>query len=133
MLRTISHSRMVHVRFLEVYIHFALIYTTDHIFPILPIKYLINKYGNLTTPFKLARGTKTSVSNLRILFCPCVILKASACVDKKSLNMCYQAQKGFHVIFIGIPQHQKVYLVYVYTLCYIFERTNWRYNRGFTV
>ena len=27
--------------------------------------------------------------------------------------MCHHAQKGFHGIFFGIPQHQKGYLVYV--------------------
>ena len=31
-LRTIAHSLMVHVRVSEAYIHFALMYTTDHIF-----------------------------------------------------------------------------------------------------
>ena len=37
-LRTIAHSLMVHARFLEAYIHFVLMYTTYHIFPVLPIK-----------------------------------------------------------------------------------------------
>ena len=34
-------------------------------------------------PFKLATGTKPSVSHLRGLFCPCVVRKAMAHVDKK--------------------------------------------------
>ena len=50
MLRTVAHSLMVHARVPEVYIHLALIYTTDNIFPVLPIKDLINKYDNTTTP-----------------------------------------------------------------------------------
>ena len=41
-LRTISHYLMVHARVLEAYINFALMYTADHIFPVLTIKYLIN-------------------------------------------------------------------------------------------
>ena len=41
-LRTIAHSLIVHARFLEVYVHFLLMYTTDHIFPVLPIKYILN-------------------------------------------------------------------------------------------
>ena len=41
-LRTVAHSLMVHARVPEVYVHFALIYTTHHIFPVLPIKDLIN-------------------------------------------------------------------------------------------
>ena len=48
-------------------------YTADHIFPVLPIKYLINKYGKMTTPFKLATGMKPSVSHLSVLCCPCVV------------------------------------------------------------
>ena len=112
-LRTIAHSLMVHARVPEIYIHFALIYTTDHIFPVLPIKDLINEDGNQTTQYKLATGKKPSVSHLRVLFCPCVVRKATAHVETKTLNMLHQAQKYFRSIFVGIPQHQKGYLVYV--------------------
>ena len=41
-LSTIAHSLMVHARFLYAYINFELMYTTCHIFPVLPIKDLIN-------------------------------------------------------------------------------------------
>ena len=104
---------MVHARVPENYINLALMYTTDHIFPVLPIKYLINEDGDPTTPFKLATGTKPSVSHLRVLFFPCVVRKSTAHVETKALNMRHQAQKGFRGIFVGIPQHQKGYLVYV--------------------
>ena len=67
-LRTIEHSLMVHTRVLEEYIHFSLMYTTDHIFLVLPIKDLINEDGDPTTPFKLSTGTKPSLSHLRVLF-----------------------------------------------------------------
>ena len=59
-----AHSLMVHARVSEAYIHFALMYMTDHIFTVLPIKDLINEERELTTPFKLATGTKPSVSHL---------------------------------------------------------------------
>ena len=52
-LRTISHSLMVHTRLLEVYIHFILMYTKDHIFPVLPIKDIINEYRNPTIQINL--------------------------------------------------------------------------------
>ena len=74
---------------------------------------MINKEGDPTTPFKLATGTKPSVSHLRVLFCPCVVRKATAHVETKALNMRHQAQKGFCGIFVAIPQHQKGYLIYV--------------------
>ena len=39
--------------------------------------------------------------------------KATERVGKMALNIRHQAQKGFRGIFLGIPQHQKGYLVYV--------------------
>ena len=112
-LHTIAHSLMVHVRVSEAYIYFVLIYTTDHIFSILPIKDLINEVGNLTTPFKFSTGTKPLVSHLHVSFCPWIVRKATANVNKKELNMPHQALKCFRGIFVGIPQHRKGYLVYV--------------------
>ena len=104
---------MVHARVPEGYVHFALMYTTYHIFPVLPIKDLINKDGDPITPHELATGKKPSVSHLRVLFCPCVVQKATANVETKTLNMSHQAQKGFRGIFVVIPEYQKGYLVYV--------------------
>ena len=80
-------------------------YMADNIFPLLPIKYLINKYGESTTPFKLVTGTKSSVSHLLVLFFPCVVSKATAHFGTKALNMRHQSQKDFDGIFVGITQH----------------------------
>ena len=112
-LRTVPHALMVHARVLEVYVHFALMYTTDHIFPVIPIKDLINEDGDPTTPHKMTTGTKPSVSHLRMLFFPSVVRRAMAHVKTKTLNMRHQAHKWFRGIFVGIPQHQKGYPVYV--------------------
>ena len=112
-LRTVAHAPIVHARVPEVYVHFTLMYRTDHIFPVPPIKDLLNEDGDPTTPHKLATGTKPSVSHLRVLFCPCVLRKSMAHVETNSLNMPHQAQKGFCGIFVGIPEHQKGYLLYV--------------------
>ena len=60
-LRTIAHSLMVHNRVLEAYILFVLMDTIYQIFLVLPIKDMINKDDDPTTPFKLATGTKSSV------------------------------------------------------------------------
>ena len=88
-------------------------YTSYHILPILPIKDLINKDGNTITPCNLATGTRNSILHLSVLFCPCVVRKAITHAGTKALNMHHQAQNGLHSIFVGIPQHQKGYLVYV--------------------
>ena len=106
-LRTVAHALMVHARVPEVYVHFTLMYTIDHIFPVLPIKDLIKEDEDTTTPHKLATVTKPSVSHLCVLFCPCVVWKATAHVETKTLNMRHQEQKGFCGLFVGIPQHQK--------------------------
>ena len=73
----------------------------------------MNKDGDPTTQFKLDTGKKPLVSYLRLLFCLCVVLKDTAHVRTKALNMRHQAQKYIHGIFVGIPQHQKRYPVYV--------------------
>ena len=62
---------------------------------------------------KMVTGMKPSVSNLRFLFCPCIVRKEASHVDTKSLTVPRHSQKGFWGIFIGIPQHQKGYLIYV--------------------
>ena len=111
--RKIAHSLMVHARVSEASIRFVLMYMTDHISPVLPIKYLIYEDGETTTPFKLATCTKPSVSHLRVLFFPYVVRKSTAHVEKKPLSMRHQAQKGFCGIFVGISQHQKGYLLYI--------------------
>ena len=107
-------------------------YTTDHIFTVIPIKDLINEDGDPTTPYKLATGTKPSVSHLRVLFCPCVVRKATAHVETKTLNMRHQAQKGFCGIFVGIPQHQKGYLVYVPSTRKVILSYNVRFDESFS-
>ena len=50
-LRKIAHSLIVHVRVSEAYIHFALVYKTDHIFSVIPIKDMINEDVDPTTPY----------------------------------------------------------------------------------
>ena len=102
---------MVHSRVPEVYVHFALMYATYHIFLVLPMKELINEDGDPTTPRKMATGMKPSLSHLRVLFCQCVVRKDTAHVETKALNMRHQAQKGFRGIFVGSLEHQKGYVV----------------------
>ena len=67
---------------------------------------------------------------VHVLFCPCVVRKATAHVDTKTLNIRHQAQKGFGGIFVGIPEHQKGYRVYVlstrkviYSYYVVFEKS----------
>ena len=82
---------MVNARVSEAYINFAFMYMTDHIFTVLPIRDIINEDGDPKTPYKFATGTKPSVSHIRVLFCPCVVQKATAHVGTKALNMRHQS------------------------------------------
>ena len=52
---------MVHAWVPDEYILFALIYTTDHIFPVLPSKQVASQDGESTMPHKLEIGTKPPV------------------------------------------------------------------------
>ena len=106
-------------------------YTTYHIFLVLTIKDFINKDGETTMPFKIATDTKPSTSNLRVLFCSCVAQKATAHVGTKALNMCHQVQKGFCGIFVGIPQHNKGYPVYVSHKCNIISSYDVIFDESF--
>ena len=106
-MRTVAHYLIVNARVSEVYVHFALMYTTDHIFLLLPIKDIINKDGDPTMKHKLATPKKPSVSHLHVFFCPRDVRKYTAHIETKTLNMRHQAQKGFCGIFGGIPEHQK--------------------------
>ena len=101
--KTITHSIMVYARVSDEYINFVLMYMADNIFTVLPIKQVVNQDGKPTTPHKMATGTKPAVSNLCVLFCPCVVRDATEHVDTKALNMCHHPQKGFSGIFVGIP------------------------------
>ena len=71
------------------------------------------------------------MSHLRVLFCPCVVRKATAHVETKTLNMRHQAQKGFRGILVGIPQHQKGYLVYVPSTRKLISSYDVRFDESF--
>ena len=98
---------MVYVQVSDEYIHLALMYTDDHIFTMLPTKHLVNQDVEQTTPHKLETGTKIFVSNLCVLFCTCVVRKATAHVDTKALNMRHQSQNGFWGIYFWNPTTSK--------------------------
>ena len=80
-------------------------YNTNHMFPVLPIKNLVNHDGETSKPHKLATGTKPLVSKTRVLFCACVVRKSTAHIDTNTLNMHHQSKQNWG-IFVVIPQHQ---------------------------
>ena len=109
---TISHPLMVHAQFSEAYIHFTLMYTTDHIFPVLPSKNLINKYGELTTWFKLATGTKPSILYLRIFFSMCCTKIYCTCWYKGGKHAPSSAKVFSRYIHWDSAASKRVYFTY---------------------
>ena len=104
---------MVHARVAEEYIHHAVMYAAHRVFPVLPIKDLVNEQGEPCTPSELMHGEKPPVRHLITLFCPVIVKKHTAMKDKKMVNMRHQAQKGYRGIFVGMPENQEGYLCYV--------------------
>ena len=88
---------MVEAQVFDEYIHFSLMYTTDNIFHILPIKHLANQDGELTTTHNIATGSKPFFFKYTYLLFPCVIWKSTAHVNMKALHMCNQSQKNLGV------------------------------------
>ena len=67
-----------------------------------------------------------------MLFCPCVVWKGTAQVGTKALNMRHQSKKGFLGIFVGIPKHQKGYLMYVPSTWKIISSYDFVFDESFT-
>ena len=59
--QTIENLIIWNSRVSSEYIYIVLMYTTDHIFPVIPIKHLVKQDGESTMPHKLAYGMKHSV------------------------------------------------------------------------
>ena len=99
-------------------------YTTNNIFLVLPVNFLINQDGEPIIPHKLSTCTKPSSSKLRFLFCPRRAQKETTQVDGKVILVCHQLRKVFWVIFDGIPKQQKGYFFYIpSTLKNVFHMT----------
>ena len=86
---------MVQARVSDVNINFALVYTVDHIFLVLPINDLINKYRKRTTSFKLSTGTKPLVSHIHVLFLSICCTKSYCTRRQKCVKCASPSAKGF--------------------------------------
>ena len=109
-LRIITHSIMVHIRVFGKYINFALMYITNHIFPILPIKNFTNQDNEHTKPHELAPGndTKPLVSNIRVLSCTSVFYKKWLHMLTERCSTCIINHKRvFGVLLLGFYYTKK--------------------------
>ena len=90
-------------------------YKSDHIFPVLPNKYLINEDGKPTTPFNLQQVQNLQYRICVFIFFVCCTKLYCTCWDRGIK----QSQNGFHGIFVGILQYQNWYTVYIPKKCKI--------------
>ena len=104
---------MTHARVGPNYCWHALKYCARHIYNALPIKGLYTAQGIQSTPYEMAHGKKPRIQHLRTLFCPCVYRKLTAHKDGQIVPMKKSSQKGVRGIFIGFPDHQQGYLIFV--------------------
>ena len=121
---------MVHAQVLEAYIHFTLMYTADHIFPLLPNKDLINEDGQLTMKFKFVTGRKPSISLFFFWFVCCTKIYCTCWY--KGVKYASPIAKVICGIFFGIIQHQKGYLVYVPHIWKIISLYNVVFDESFS-
>ena len=101
---------LVHARLPDACTHHAIMCATV-IFNILPIKGLLNAEGMPSTPTELFTSLKQLIANLRVFGCPVVVKKCEPCLDCKVAKKV--SERGLRAIFIGLPENQKGYLVYV--------------------
>ena len=66
----------------QIYINISLLYTTSHIFPVLPIKHLGNENGEPTTPHKLATEKTFSIKPTCFILSMCFMKSNYTCWHK---------------------------------------------------
>ena len=81
-------------------------FKTHHIFTVLPIKYLVNQYGEPTMTHKLTLGTKPSVSNIYVLFFH-VLYEKQPHMLTEDVKMRYQSQTGFGLSLLELYSTKK--------------------------
>ena len=70
--------------------NFALIYTTDDVFPVIEIKHMVDQDSEPTTLHELANGTKHLVSHRCVSFYLIFVRKATTHLEPKVLNVCHK-------------------------------------------
>jgi hypothetical protein len=108
---SMTRLMLVHARLPDTYYYHALRYATA-IFNVLSVKGIFNKDGVTSTPHELCRGHKPSmIQEFKVFGCPCVAKKYLATIDGSQQSK--QTERGIRGVFIGFPENQKGYLIYV--------------------
>jgi transposase InsO family protein len=105
-----ARSMLVHARLPDTYYYHALRYATA-VFNVLPVKGVYTKDGVIGTPYELCRGHKPAILEFKVFGCPCVAKKYLAAIDGSTQSK--QTERGIRGVFIGFPENQKGYLLYV--------------------
>jgi transposase InsO family protein len=105
-----ARSMLVHARLPDVYYYHALRYATT-VFNVLPVKGVYTTEGVIGTPYELCRGHKPAIRDFKVFGCPCVAKKYLATIDGSHQSK--QTERGIRGVFIGFPENQKGFLIYV--------------------
>ncbi|MGH7955157.1 MAG: hypothetical protein ACREOZ_04270, partial [Gloeomargaritales cyanobacterium] len=111
-IRLIAHKLLLNARAGEQYLHHALLYATDHIFPVIPWKNL-QVDGRQSTPYEMVHGHRPHLKHLRVLFCPCIVKKHMVRQHGQFIQTSHIPQRGIRGVFIGFASDQAGSLIFI--------------------
>ena len=109
-----ARSMLVHANLPKSFYGLALQYACK-ILRVLPAKGLVDSIGKPTTPYALIHGKKPRVSRYKVFGCPVVFKRYLPMHNRKIIPTFQQMQRGVRGIFVGFPEDQAGWLVYVDT------------------
>ena len=107
-----ARSMLVRAHLPPCFYHFALKYACK-ILRVLPGKGLMDVDGNPTTTYAILHGKKPRIGRFKVFGCPCVFKKYAPMYEGKSSTKFTQLQRGCRGIFVGFPEDQAGWLIYI--------------------
>jgi hypothetical protein len=80
---------------------------------VLPAKGLVDENGDQTTTYAILHRKKPRIGRFNVFGCPCVFKKYQPRLDGKASTHFKQLQRGSRGIFVGFPDNQAGWLIYV--------------------
>ena len=107
-----ARSMLVKARLPLKFYHLALSYACKQM-RVLPAKGLVDENGDQTTTYAILHRKKPRIGRFKVFGCPCVFKKYQPRHDGKASTHFKQLQRGSRGIFVGFPDNQAGWLIYV--------------------
>ena len=107
-----ARSMLVKAHLPIAFYHLALQYSCKKM-RVLPAKGLLDSEGKPTTTYAILHGKKPRIGRFKVFGCPCVFKRYAPNSDGSKTTDFKQLQKGSRGIFVGFPEDQAGWLVYV--------------------